>query len=307
VLWTIVALVATTGLIIGYKLSDEDSKNSDSPIANAADNPANPDYNYVSPTISPILSPTETPTETPTIAPTVTPEPTKEPTPKPTVTIAPTLAPTIAPQKDDEADTEDSPKMIALTFDDGPYPPVTERILKTLADNDAKATFFVVGNRLKQYKDTLKLEYEGGNQIASHTYSHKDLTALSIKEMLHEVNYANQLINKIVPVGETYLRPPFGRKNDLMKENIGVPMIFWSLDTLDWSSRDANAIYKEIMDTVKDGDILIMHDLYPSTADAMELVVPKLIEEGYQLVTVKELLEAKGIDIVGGNVYYNGR
>jgi peptidoglycan/xylan/chitin deacetylase (PgdA/CDA1 family) len=153
----------------------------------------------------------------------------------------------------------------------------------------------------------VELVYESGNQIASHTYSHIDLTSLSIKEMKHEVNYSNKCINSIVPVGETYLRPPFGRKNDLMKENVGVPMIFWSLDTLDWSSRDADAIYKEIMNSVQDGDILIMHDLYPSTADAMELVVPKLIEEGYQLVTVKELLEAKGIDIVDGNVYYNGR
>lgn len=315
VLWIIVTLVATAGLIIGYKLNSEDNQDSNSPIANAADYPAGSENNNVTPMVSPTTAPTLVPSISPTIAPTLTPEPTKEPSSTPTATIAPTIVPTMIPQdtnssensKDKEEVTEDTPKMIALTFDDGPYPPVTERIVKTLAENDARATFFVVGNRVEQYKTTLELTYEGGNQIASHTYSHKDLTKLSIKDIKEEISHSNKCINSIVPVGETYLRPPYGTKNDIMKQNVGVPMIFWSVDTLDWSSRDAKSIYKEIIDTVKDGDILLMHDLYPSTADAMELVVPKLIEEGYQLVTVQELFEAKGIDIVDGSVYYNGR
>lgn len=308
VLWIIVSLVATAGLIIGYRLSTDRSKNNNSQIANAADYPADSDNN-VSATLTPTIVAVVTPTQVvePTIEATVTPIVTITPMVTPTTTIAPTLAPTSSPQEDNEEDKANSKKMIALTFDDGPYPPVTEKIVKTLAEYDAKATFFVVGDRVEQYKSTLELVYEGGNQIASHTYSHKDLTKLSIKEMEHEIQYANECINKIVPVGETYLRPPYGRKNDLMIENVGVPMIFWSLDTMDWSSRDADTIYKDIMDTVKDGDILIMHDLYPSTAKAMELAIPKLIEEGYQLVTVKELFEAKGIDIVDGKVYYNGR
>jgi peptidoglycan/xylan/chitin deacetylase (PgdA/CDA1 family) len=165
----------------------------------------------------------------------------------------------------------------------------------------------MMGNRMTEYKSTVELVYESGNQVASHTYSHKDLTKLSKKELQYEVDYASECINNVVPVGDVFLRPPYGAKNDFVKANVGAPMIFWSVDSLDWSSRKADAVYKEIMDHVQDGDIIIMHDLYESTADAMEIVIPKLIEEGYQLVTVKELLEAKGIDIVDGNAYYYGR
>ncbi len=310
VLCIIVTLVATAGLIIGYRFSLKDDENGNSAVVNAAgsDHNLTPSISVtMSPTMSPIVSQTTTPTSAPTVTPTLIPEPTSSPTATPTITVDPKTEPTGSPQGDSEIDKASTQKMIALTFDDGPFPPVTERIVKTLAENDAKATFFVVGNRVEQYKSTLELVYEGGNQIASHTYSHKDLTNLSVKEIKEEINSANESINKIVPVGETYLRPPYGKKNDLMIKNVGVPMILWSLDTMDWSSKDANAVVKEIMDVVKDGDILIMHDLYPSTAEAMEIAIPKLIKEGYQLVTVQELLEAKGIDIIDGNVYYNGR
>ena len=305
-LWVVVALVAIVGLIIGYTLGSEENEDHTSPSANATGKP-----------LDSTKKPTVEPTSEATLAPTSVPLLSITPTLAPTITLEPTVIPTITPTKSpfeqtvgvgtNDGEAEETPKMVALTFDDGPYPPVTERIVQTLKENGAKGTFFMMGNRMDQYRSSVELAYEGGNQIASHTFSHKDLTKLSLKDMKYEIDQANECINNVVPVGETYLRPPYGNKNEIMKQNVGVPMIFWSIDTLDWSSRDGQSVYQEIMKNVKDGDIILMHDLYPSTADAMELVVPKLIKEGYQLVTVKELLEAKGIDILDGNVYYNGR
>lgn len=292
ILWTIVALVSIAGIIIGYKIGFGDTEDGTSPIANAADHPSES-----SETEGELLTQiSEIPTKEPNEEITVTEVPTVKPTAKPTAT--PTEKPTIAPSNQ---------KMIALTFDDGPYPPVTERIVETLKKYDARVTFFAMGNRMEEYKSTVELAFEGGNQIASHTYSHKDLSKLSVKEIKYEVEHSNECINNVVPAGDTYLRVPFGVVNDLIIENVGAPIIFWSVDTEDWKSRNADKIYKHIMKNAHDGDIVIMHDLYPSTADAMEKVIPKLIEEGYQLVTVKELLEAKGIEVVNGNVYYSAR
>lgn len=317
IIWGMVAIVTILGLIVGFKLGFSDNNNNDT-IVNAADHPADGDKNYVTLTTTPTTTPTATPTATitptPTLVPTQVVEPTKAVTPTPQV-----LNEIDSNQEDinidndnfaatpEEESTKEVQKMVALTFDDGPYPPVTERILKVLKDNDSHATFFVVGNRMETYAQTVQQAFEEGNQIGNHTFSHKDLTKLKVNEIEYEVEYSNDLINENADVGNAYFRPPYGAKSDIVKSTVKVPLIFWSVDSLDWKSRDKDAIYKEIMGTVKDGDIILMHDLYPTTADAMEKVIPALISEGYKLVTVQELLEAKGIAPEAGTVYYNGR
>lgn len=208
---------------------------------------------------------------------------------------------------DTTEDTDDTVKVIALTFDDGPNPKVTDRILDVLEKNGARATFFVMGDRMDKYGDTVTKAYSIGCQIGNHTYSHKDLSKLSVKEIKHEVEYSNECIAKYAPIGDAVLRPPYGAKGDKVYETVKVPMITWSVDTEDWKSRDKDAVAKHILETVQDGDIVLMHDLYESTADAIEYVVPRLIDMGYELVTVDELFEKKGITLEAGVVYRNAK
>lgn len=196
--------------------------------------------------------------------------------------------------------------MVALTFDDGPYTPVTSKILKVLKKYDAKATFFVVGNRVPQYEDMVKQAYEEGNEIATHTYSHANLTKLSKKGIKSELNKSKKVIKDAIGCSYSTLRPPGGSINDTMRSVIKVPMIYWSVDTEDWKSRNAKSVLSECK-VIQDGDIVLMHDLYPSTADAVKKLVPRLVKEGYQLVTIDELFHYKGINAKGGKVYMSGR
>ncbi len=196
--------------------------------------------------------------------------------------------------------------MVALTFDDGPYEPVTDKILNTLKKYDARATFFVVGSRVSSYKDVLKKAYKQGNEIATHTYNHADLTKLSAKKIKAELDESAEVISDAIGCSFSALRPPGGNINDRMRKVIKVPMIYWSVDTQDWKSRDAKSVLKECK-VIQDGDIVLMHDLYPTTAQAVVKLVPRLVKEGYQLVTVDELLYYKGINAEAGKVYYNGR
>lgn len=307
-LWIFAAVIASIGLLLGYKLGFSDGKNEEGTIVNAAGQPDGLIKDNLL-ALTPILQASVTPE--PTVTPTPTPEPqgpyqVYNPSEGEESNITP-IPSTGEEVTEAEETVQETQKMIALTFDDGPYPPVTDRILQTLRDNDSHATFFVMGNRAETYSDTIAQAFADGNQIGNHTYSHKDLTKLSADQIIYEVQYSNDMINQSAEVGDAYLRPPYGAKSETVKSTVGVPMICWNVDTLDWKTKDADAIYKEIMGTVKDGDILLMHDLYPSTADAMEKVIPELIRQGYKLVTVKELLESRGVTPEAGSVYYSAR
>lgn len=197
--------------------------------------------------------------------------------------------------------------MIALTFDDGPYDKTTDQILDTLADNDSAATFFVVGNRINYYPDTIKEMVERGNEIGNHSYTHKfNLTKLDYDALMDEINKTQTALNKYV---ENYqievLRPTFGAYNDELKKDCGCIIVNWSVDTQDWKSRNSEKIVSRVIGKVKDGDIILMHDIYQSTADAVKQLVPELIAQGYQLVTVSELLEYKGLTPENGQVYFS--
>lgn len=199
-----------------------------------------------------------------------------------------------------------SKPMVALTFDDGPYTPVTSEILKVLKKYDARATFFVVGSRVPTYEDMVKQAYEQGNEIATHTYNHTNLTKLTTKQMKEELSKSRDVIKDVIGCGFSNLRPPGGSINDNMRKNIKVPMIYWSVDTEDWKSRNAKSVLQECK-VIQDGDIVLMHDLYPSTAEAVQKLVPRLVKQGYQLVTIDELFHYKGIEAEAGKVYMSGR
>lgn len=193
--------------------------------------------------------------------------------------------------------------MIALTFDDGPNKKTTVPILNTLKEHDSVATFFILGNRVSSNDDILKRMLEEGSEIGNHSYSHKELTKLSSEQLSEQIeNTQNAVINS-TGVKPNLMRPTYGSYDDNLKSKVDMPLILWSIDTLDWKSRDSKKVTDHVLANVKDGDIVLMHDIYDSTAGAVELIVPQLIEMGYQLVTVSELIESRGEALKSGQVY----
>lgn len=193
--------------------------------------------------------------------------------------------------------------MVALTYDDGPYRPTTNRILDTLKKYGARATFFVVGSRLSIYSDCLKAENKLGCEIACHTYNHTILTSVSADTIKSEISKTNDLVKKYTGQTVKLVRAPGGSVNQTVKNAVGYPLVNWSVDTLDWRSRNASSVVSNIKNNVSDGSIVLMHDLYESTASASETIVPWLIKKGYQLVTVSEMMDAKGIAMKNSVLY----
>ncbi len=196
--------------------------------------------------------------------------------------------------------------MLALTFDDGPGP-YTDRILDCLAQNNAKATFFVVGNRLGRYGAQLKREAELGMEIGNHSWSHASLTNLGDSALASQINDTNTKALETAGVCPTVMRPPYGSHNAAVRSAAGMPVILWSIDTLDWKTRNADATYKAVIDKAKDGDIILMHDIHESTAAAVERIVPELVRRGFQLVTVSELGQYRAGGLTAGKAYSSVR
>ena len=197
--------------------------------------------------------------------------------------------------------------MVALTFDDGPSYESTKIIVDTLKKYNARATFFVVGQNITsnntKNREILKQSAKNGNEIASHTYDHKDLRKLSVSGIQEELSKTNKLIKEVTGKAATLLRPPYGAINDTVSASVGCPMILWSVDTLDWKTRNTTSDVNEVMNGAKDGAVILMHDIHMPTAKAVEIFVPKLVDKGIQLVTVSELAEAKGITLEAGKRY----
>ena len=203
--------------------------------------------------------------------------------------------------------TEPDPNkpMIALTFDDGPSKH-TDRLLDIFAAHGGKGTFFVVGNLIENRSDTVERIVLEGHQVAGHSWDHRQLIKLGEEEVTHQIMATRAKIYETTGADATVLRPPYGSVNEEIKNvcvQLGVTIVNWSMDTLDWKYKDADKIYNTIINEVKDGDIILCHDLHGTTVDAMERVIPALIEQGYQLVTVSELLSYGDKEITAGNVY----
>lgn len=196
-------------------------------------------------------------------------------------------------------------KLVCFTFDDGPYAPVTNKILDTLEKYNGRATFFVVGDRADTYSDEIIRASKMGCEIGTHTYSHVNLNSLSVPEMQEEIKKSCDAISKYTGKKVKVLRPPEGAANDTVKANVGMPMVLWSVDSRDWDYRNADKDYKTVMDNVFDGSIVLMHDLYPATADAVARLIPELAKQGYKFVTFSELMKIRGVDVEPGEKYFS--
>lgn len=184
--------------------------------------------------------------------------------------------------------------MVALTFDDGPYPPTSNRILDCLEKYDVTATFFELGQNAANYPEVIKREAELGMEVGSHSWSHPNLKTLSAAQVKSQVDKTNKALEKACGQTATVIRPPYGNSCKALEKYAKAPIILWSVDTLDWKSRNAKSVMK-VMKGIKnlDGRVVLMHSIYDSTAEAVEQLVPWLLKKGYQLVSVSELLEYK--------------
>lgn len=199
-------------------------------------------------------------------------------------------------------------KAVALTFDDGPSRANDGRIVETLQKYGAHATFFVLGDRARVDGDILQMYLVAGCEIGSHSWNHPQLSKMKWDEIERQLSKTNKTVSKLTGGYQIQLlRPPYGSISNTMRKKLDMPMILWSLDTLDWKTRNTKKIFREVRKEVKDGDIILMHDIYSTTADAVEKVVPWLQNKGYDILTVSELMERKGKNIEGGSAYLNGR
>ncbi len=200
------------------------------------------------------------------------------------------------PEGPNERSVDPTRPMVALTFDDGPSK-FTPRILDSLEANGGRATFFMVGNRVASYASTVKRMADLGCETDSHTWAHTYLTGMTEGEILQSLNQTRDAIVAAGGSAPKGVRPPGGKINDASKAVLakaGMPALLWSVDTLDWKTRNAQHTINTVLSQVKDGDIILMHDLYEQSAVAAETLIPELTKRGYQLVTVSEMAELRG-------------
>lgn len=198
-------------------------------------------------------------------------------------------------------------KLIALTFDDGPSA-YTAGLLDILAEHEAYATFFVVGNRAEGYPETLRRMVEEGHEIGTHTYSHADLTKLD--DIRDEILKAVDVVENAAGIRPTLIRPPGGYYNAEIQEFCAKneqSLVLWSVDTMDWKSRDVETILDTAFHSgaysVADGSIVLMHDIYEVSVEAVDQLLAMLAQEGYRFVTVSQLLTLRSAGAVPGEVY----
>ncbi len=200
-------------------------------------------------------------------------------------------------------------KLIALTFDDGPNPVTTPKILDLLAANEVKSTFFVIGKRMDQYPDVVRREAKEGHEVANHTYSHLYLNQrISKQRLAEELARTEEQIVKLTGKHSSWFRPPGGFFNDSVIRTArehGYTMVLWSWhqDTKDWSSPGTRKIVDRVLNNVRNGDIILFHDHVAGsmqTVQALETILPELRRRGYKMVTVSELIKHKKSNTMQG-------
>lgn len=181
-------------------------------------------------------------------------------------------------------------KRIALTFDDGPHPIYTPQMLELLKEEQVPATFFLLGENVELYGDVVKEIAKEGHLIGNHTYHHVQVTSLSLEEACKEIQETSDLIEELTGTGTEYVRPPFETWNEELEERLNLIPVMWSIDTKDWTTQNVDWIVRETVKHAEDHDIILMHDSYQSTVDAVKRVIEQLEAEGFEFVTVDEII-----------------
>ncbi len=193
-------------------------------------------------------------------------------------------------------DSKNKENKIALTFDDGPHPYYTYRILEILKKYNIEATFFFVGENVKNYPDAARAVIEAGHEVGNHTFTHHRVRSMNYNEILSEMIKCEDIIFEIDEYKPRLFRPPegaYGEELEKIAEKMGYSVILWSIDTRDWDHSTPDEIMENVMKNVSSGDIILMHDYIGKnspTPDALEIIIPALLEKGYEFSTVSELI-----------------
>lgn len=181
-------------------------------------------------------------------------------------------------------------KFIALTFDDGPSI-YTNKIIELLKEYDINATFFILGNKVEIYKDILKKSIEYGNELGNHSYNHKWLIKLDDESIKEQVNKTQEVIKNTLGYTPTLFRPTYGSLNEKVKKDTNLKIVLWNVDTLDWKYKNVNSIVERATKKLKDGNIILMHETYKRSYEALKKIIPIIKEKGFTFVTISELEE----------------
>lgn len=187
--------------------------------------------------------------------------------------------------------TDDSPRpRVALTFDDGPHPVYTKRLLDGLQSRGIRATFFVVGENISGSEDLIRRMADEGHVIGNHTYSHIKLSGITDAEACGEVQKTDALVRALTGSGTEFIRPPFGSWKKTLECELEMIPVLWDVDPLDWTTKNTGVIVQRVLGDVEPGDIILLHDFYGSSVDAALEIADQLLAQGYELVTVDELI-----------------
>ncbi len=208
----------------------------------------------------------------------------------------------IAVNHNPDVNKPDLDKVIAITFDDGPSK-YTPEILKTLAANNATATFFMLGAKLSSNSNLVKEVLKAGHEIGHHSYSHKYLTEISETMLDKEINETNAIYHKITNKDLLLIRPPYGSINTQIRNKYNYAYILWSIDSNDWKHKNVTKTVKTVLANPQDGDIILLHDTYASSAAALKIILPELYLKGFKVVTVTQLAAQQTKEIKAHQLY----
>lgn len=181
-------------------------------------------------------------------------------------------------------------KQIALTFDDGPHPYYTEQLLDGLKERGVRVTFFVTGEHASLHPDIIKRMQEEGHVIGNHTYSHMQLRQDNRETFKKEIQQTNQVLKELTGEDVVYVRPPYGSWDKELEKEVNMIPVLWSVDPLDWCTEDVQTVVRRVKEKVKDNSIILLHDYFDTSVTAALQIVDELLEEGYEFVTVEEML-----------------
>ncbi len=210
----------------------------------------------------------------------------------------------MTPRAREETDNLSYYKTCAMTFDDGPERTNTTKVLNALMETGAVGTFFVIGNRVKEYDDLVQREHDEGHAVGSHNWSHMDVRKMSGSAMRAMVDKVNTKMIAAIGIPVRYDRVPYGLYPQMIKAKVGWPLIQWSVDTYDWRGRSTKVVLNTVKSQISDGDIILMHDVKDKTPESARQVANYLAEEGYLLLTVDELMAKDGVELQPDTVYY---
>ena len=193
-------------------------------------------------------------------------------------------------------------KVVALTFDDGPNPATTNQALDTLSKYGIKATFFVLGKNVSGNEEILKRMKADGHVIGNHSWSHPVLSKLSLDDAKKQITDTEDALTKVLGSSSKLMRPPYGAITDDIRNSLDLSFIMWNVDSLDWKSKNEAAILTEIQREVKNGSIILMHDIHAETVNALPKVIDYLKGQGYDFVTIPDLLDSR---LKAHQLYYN--